>query len=37
VLKGARIGLWTNPAHGTVDEEVAAAIAKAARSLRGTC
>lgn len=33
VLKGARIGLWTNPAHGTVDTEVAAAIAKAARSL----
>jgi amidase/aspartyl-tRNA(Asn)/glutamyl-tRNA(Gln) amidotransferase subunit A len=33
VLKGARIGLWTNPAHGTVDTEVAAAIGKAARSL----
>lgn len=33
VLKGARIGLWTNPAYGTVDTEVAAAIAKAARSL----
>lgn len=33
VLKGARIGLWTKPAHGIVDDEVAAAVAKAARSL----
>jgi len=31
VLKGARIGLWTTPAHGTVDAEVAAAFAKAVR------
>ena len=33
VLKGARIGLWTTPAHGTVDAEVSAAFAKAARTL----